>query len=559
MRTILAAICCALLLLQPFADGEVAGASIGRYGGSLTFGVVGTPRTFNYFMAEDHTSLLILDFVYDGLVEYDYRTGELVPALAASWDFNQEGTVWTFHLRQDVLWHDGEPFTADDVLFTFGLIFDETLPFLYRESFYIDGSPFAYTKLDDYTIRLTLPRPFAPLLSALTMKIMPRHKLAQPWMQGEFTRTWGIDCSLSDVVGTGPFQLVQYQRGREVVLLRNPRYWKKDAKGNLLPYLTRLVIRTKSDLAQLYQDLGAGRLDVFEIHPGTDSALLKQIPPGYTLYDAGLGFSSNILVLNQDPNTLEEMKHRVFADQAFRQAIAHAIDQERIIQEVYGGLAVRQRAFVSPASRFYHETAVPIYEKDLLAAREILRLAGFSWDEADLLRSPDGWSVELSLCSNADNPERVRMADLIAEDLRRIGVSVEHHPVNANVFVRKLSCGDWDCVLLGLESTMEPHDGWDIWHSSGYFHLWQPMQLRPSTPWEGEIDRLFEVGATTMDRRKRYQAYAEAQRIAAEQLPMIFLPTASRMYLVRDKLQNVEAVGPKGVLGEITTLWIENP
>lgn len=557
MRTIVAILCCAMLLLCPVV--KVADASTGQYGGSLTFSVVGTPRTFNYFMAEDQTSLLILDYIFDSLVEYDYATGELVPALASRWEFSSDGTIWTFHLRRDVLWHDGTPFTADDVIFTLNLVFDETLPFIYREEFYVDGKPFRYEKVDDYTIRLILPRPFSPLLSALTLKIMPRHKLLEPWLKGEFSRTWDLDSPLSDVVGTGPFQLVQYQVGRQVILLRNPRYWKRDARGNALPYLTRVVIRTNQNLTRHYQDLADGRVDIFELKPGTDRALLHQVPEGYTLYDLGAGFSSNVLVFNQRTTVLPEEKYEVLTDRAFRQAVAYSINQDRIVHEVYGNRAVKQQAFVSPASRFFHESDVTVYDHDLGRARELLAAAGYFWDEAGRLHSPRGWPVELRLCSSADNPERVQIADLVVTDLLQLGVTVEHTPVNTNVFVRKITTGDWDCVLLGMKSGMDPHDGWDIWHSTGYFHLWLPMQDSPRTAWEAEVDRLFELGASTLDAAERAAIYGQAQRIIAEEVPMLFLPAPSRLFLVRNQVRNVGGVGPQGVFGELVNLWMENP
>lgn len=138
------------------------------------------------------------------------KTTEVVPALAKSWEYSEDGLVWTFHLRRGVQWHDGQEFTADDVIFSFDLIYDDNVPNNFRDGLTIDGKPLKYEKVDNYTVRFTLPRVYAPLLRSLQVPIVPRHLLYGAWKAGEFNQMWGIDTDPRAIVGTAPFRILEH-------------------------------------------------------------------------------------------------------------------------------------------------------------------------------------------------------------------------------------------------------------------------------------------------------------------------------------------------------------
>ena len=190
--------------------------TIGKQGGALTIATISEPLTLNLAISTDAGSSGVLGYLFDGLTETSWLTDEVEPALAESWEHSEDGLTWTFHLRRDVTWHDGQPFTAHDVDFTFNrIIYNHDIPASSRPSFhfrYLDEasgtwqeSPMTVTALDDYTVQCVLPVPFAPFLRSMGTAIYPKHILEAHVDDGTFASTWDIDTDPSEVIGTGPF------------------------------------------------------------------------------------------------------------------------------------------------------------------------------------------------------------------------------------------------------------------------------------------------------------------------------------------------------------------
>src|SRR6185503_9092600 len=189
---------------------SVVSADSSRYGGSIVLSG-GDPKSFNDIIAKETSTTEITELIFEGLTTLDVHTLKVQPQLAETWEISEDGLTWTFRLRQDVKWNDGVPFTADDVVFTFNdLIYNEDIPSSARDVFTIDDQPFKVEKMDDFTVKFTLPVKFAPFLRGMTQAILPRHKLQQAVEEGEFNFTWGIDADPKEIVGTGPFKLVRY-------------------------------------------------------------------------------------------------------------------------------------------------------------------------------------------------------------------------------------------------------------------------------------------------------------------------------------------------------------
>ena len=216
----------------------------------------------------------MLGYLYDGLTETSWLTDEVEPSLAESWERSDDGLTWTFHLRRDVTWHDGEPFTAHDVDFTFNrIIYNHEIPASSRPSFhfrYLDEasgqweeSPMTVTAEDDYTVRCVLPVPFATFLRSMGTAIYPRHILEKHVDDGDFADTWDINTDPSEIIGTGPFTIGSYVPGERVVIQRNPNYWLKDDAGNALPYLDEIVHVIVPDLDSELASFKAGESDTF--------------------------------------------------------------------------------------------------------------------------------------------------------------------------------------------------------------------------------------------------------------------------------------------------------
>ena len=534
--------------------------TIGQRGGTLTYANAGDPLTFNLALANDADSSLVLNHLFEGLTEVSWLSGEPGPNLAESWDVSDDGLTWTFYLRRDVRWHDGESFTARDVEFTFNqIIYNEDIATGDRATFTFrlldengawQESPMTVTAIDDYTVQCMLPVSFAPFLRAMSQPIYPQHVL-QPYVDaGTFAEVWSIDSDPSGVIGTGPFLIESYEPGERVLFVRNPDYWLRDAAGNRLPYLDRVEQLIVHDLDSALDAFRDGVTDVHEAL-GVEFAELQPLQEleDFTLHRRGPSFHSTFLLFNQnagaDPQSgelyLAEEQLRWFTNVEFRRAVAHAIDKRAIIEQVQHGLGVAQWASISPAAGDFHNPEVTTYGFDLDRANAILDELGWTDRDGDGFREDDhGAEIRFTLATNSDNDERVQVAGIIHDGMLGLGLNVMFEQPEFGQLVDQLvSTFDWEAIVIGFSGTPDPHEGIVLWHSSESLHLWYPNQREPATAWEAELDDLYVRASQELDRARRVGLYRRAQEIVAEQLPLIYTSHAERLDAVRNVFGNV--------------------
>ncbi|MFP4473902.1 MAG: ABC transporter substrate-binding protein [Candidatus Omnitrophota bacterium] len=522
-----------------------------RYGGNLVIASTGDPKSFNPVMAKETTTSMVTNFIFEGLTRINAETLQPEANLARRWETSRNGRQWTFFLREDVLWNDGEPFTADDVVFTFNqLIYNDRIPSSARDIFTIDGEEFLVEKVSEHVVRFTLPMKFAPFLRAMTQEILPEHRLAEAVRSGEFVFHWGIDTAPGDVVGTGPFRLSAYHPGERIVFERNPHYWKRSREGGALPYLDGIIMLIVQNQDAVVLKFLEGEVDYCGVR-GMDFPILKPLEEekDFTVYRMGPDFGANFLVFNQNRGThpetgrpyVPEHKRRWFTDDHFRRAVAHAVDRERMIAIIKNGLGSAQHAPMSPSAGFFYNADVPRNTYDLKKAADLLRQAGYRDRDGDgIIEDPQGVPVSFNLYTNAGNPEREQIAAMIRQDLEHLGMRVNFLGLEFNALISKLNATfEWDAVILGLTGGIEPHFGKNVWHSSGQLHLWYPMQESPATEWEARIDEIFVRGVQELDPQKRKELYDEWQVIVARRVPLIYTILGSNMFAVRDIFGNL--------------------
>ena len=520
----------------------------GREGGELRFVLSSDPRTLNPALAQETSSTAVLSDLFTGLTKTDLKTMRVVPDLAEGWEEKEDGRLYIFYLRRGVRWSDGEPFTAEDVVFTYRDIYlNPQIPNSTGDMFKgilksrEDIENFV-KKIDDYTVEFRLPESFAPFLNALSAPILPKHKLEKFVKEGNFMTAWNVNTDPKDIVGTGPYRLKRYIKGVMVEYEANPYYYEHDNSNRQLPYIRRKIgyIVQDPDTALLKYSLG--EIDYMGVRP-QDVLFMSRIK-NTTLYDLGPTPSTTFLVFNQNPSSgIPKYKLRWFQNRDFRIAISHAIDREGMCYLVYNGLADPLYGPITPANRpYYTEGLFPVYEYNLKKARAILESLGFKDRNGDgWLEDPEGNTLEIVLLTNAGNKEREAIGNMIKEDLEKIGIKVIFRPIDFNSLVSRLTSPpyDWEAVIIGLTGSMDPHFGRNVWHSSGTLHMWNPRQGKPQTHWEKEIDELFDLGARETNFEKRVEIYRRAYRIIAEEQPMIFLATPKSMLAVRNKFENL--------------------
>ncbi len=538
----------------------------GKHGGTLMTAMLGDPKTFNTVIAQETSSTDITDgFIFEALLTRNGVTTEIEPELARDWDISENGTVFTFYLRRGVQWNDGEEFTADDVIFTFDVIKDEDIPTSLRDLLIIDGEFPEYRKIDKYTVEFEIPKPFAPFLSNIAASyIIPKHKLYDAWKNGNFNNMWGINTKPSEIVGTGPFTLGEYKAGERVVMLRNARYWKKDKEGKPLPYITRwvrVIAGSQETQALLFEK---GKTHFLGVRGIDFNRFKKNAEQGnYQMVDAGPTFTTNFLVFNMNPRNPnledEPWKYEWFTNLNFRRAVAYAMDKETMIDQALAGFGEPQWSPVSAPNKVFLNEDVKEYPYDLDKAREELKKGGFSWDEEGRLLDEEGRRVEFTMITNAGNTVRESMLNIIASELRELGMKINSSPVEFNALVNQLmSEWDFDTILIGLTGGVEPHNGSNVWPSHGHLHMWNPQQEEPATEWEARINELFEKGASTVETEKRVKYYNEFQEIIANRVPVVYTVAPNSLYAIRNTLKNTEPTAYGGVDWNIHELYFSN-
>lgn len=532
---------------------KISRRATGAFGGTLVSSAF-DPKTFNYLTSNDQSSSAAVQWIYEGFTELNGVTTAIEPALAEKWTFSKDGLVWTFFLRKGVTWHDGRPFTADDVIFTLDMVYDERIPTSNRDVLMVNGKRIKYEKVDAHTVKIILPEPFAPLLGQIP-DFMPKHRLHDAWKAGKFNEMHGIDTDPGELVGTGPWRCVEYKTGERLVYERNKNYWIVNSNGQSLPYLDRWIVLMSPNLESQTLKFRSNETD-FQSVRAEEWKLYQdgQKAGNYTCYDAGPTFDRVFFTFNQNPKApwakSNPAKLKWFQNKAFRQAMAYAVDHNAIIRNVYRGLATFHYSAISAPNKVYLNTRIRKYEYNLGKAESLLASAGFRKGNDGVLRDAQGNVVKFTFSTNPENSQRVMMTNTIAEDMRKLGVQVTVAPISFNLLIERLmNTYDWDCILLSIGGgNPDPVSMQNVWHSSGQLHMWNPVQEKPATEWEKRIDELLEIGPTIVNLKERVKVYGEFQAIAAEECPMIMLPTPNRLYAVRNRLGNVVPATFGGVL-----------
>lgn len=542
----------------PDAVTEGPSTEIGRYGGQLVSTLRAETKTLNPILAINQESRTVIDRLNADLIHINQLTHEVEPALAESWEMSTDGRTFELHLRRDVLFSDGEPFDADDVVFTFQVHLDEGVASAQRDLLMPEGSPVLIEKINSHTVRVTLEKALAVGDRIFDLiGILPEHLLRTAYDNNTLTQVWGIDTSPEEIAGLGPFRLREFRPGDRVILERNPHYWKKDSDGNALPYLDELVfLFLPSDDAQVLS-FQSGDSHVIDTPSAENYAVLERSGADFEMRDAGPSMRRELFVFNMNDlseRNLPEIvdRQRWFRAREFRRAIAKAIDLEGIINLVYQGRASAMPSNVSPGNKRWLNESIPKPERDLEQARTLLRGAGFHWDGADLLLDPDGNRVSFSIMVASSNSNRMKTAAILEQDFVDLGIEIEIRPVDQPTLLKRLlDTLEYDTALLGLGGAdPDPNPQIPLLKSSGRLHLWNTNESEPLSDWQREIDTLMDAQLIELDFSTRKQLYDRVQEIMYENQPIICLVSVNILTGASRRVGNF-----KPALLQHYTLW----
>ncbi len=486
------------------------------YGDILVRGDIGDASNLIPLLASDSASHAVGGMVFNGLVKYD-KDMNIVGDLAESWDITHDGLVITFHLRKGVKWHDGKPFTAADVLYTYQVTVDPKTPTAYAGDFLLIKKAEA---LDDYTFRVTYDKPFAPALISWAAAIMPKHLLA------------GKDITQSPLarhpIGTGPYKFKEWVAGQKIVLVSNDDYF--DGR----PYIDGRITRIIPDTATMFLELRAQNIGMMGLTPlqytrQTENNLFKDNFNKYRY----LAFAYTYMGYN--------LKNPLFADKRVRQAISYAVNKDEIISGVLLGLG-------KPATGPYkhgtwaHNDKVKIYNYDPAKARKLLKAAGWADDNGDGVLEKDAKPFEFEILTNQGNETRQKCAEIIQRQLKEVGIVVKIRIVEWSAFVTNfINKRRFDAVILGWTIPLDP-DAYDVWHSSKT----RPEELNFVSYKNPEADQMLEKGRSVFDQNQRKRYYDRFQEILAEDQPYTFLYVPDELIIISNRIRGI-APAPIGI------------
>lgn len=548
---------------QPVNQGEelarVEGLT-GRYGGHIVVGQRSEPKTLNPVTATDAISREVIGRLNADLIEINRASQTTESALAKSWKMSPDGRTFTLKLRKGLRFSDGHPFDADDVIFSFTVYLDEAVDSPQRDLLIIDGKAPTITKLDQYTVRFALPRPYAAAERLFDgFAILPRHILEKPYRDGKFPQAWALTTPPAEIAGLGPFRVKQYWPGQRILLERNPYYWKADRENRRLPYLDELVfLFVGSEDAQVMR-FEAGETDLINRLSSENYALLskEQSKTGSQLADLGPSLEYNFLVFNLNDLSSKKLenigrKQVWFQELKFRQAVSAAVDRDSIVKLVYGTRGTPLWGNVGPGNRMWVNQSIPHPQRSLETARQLLKSAGFTWSASSQLLDRARQPVEFSIVTSSSNAQRMKMATLVQDDLSQLGMQVHVVPLDFRATIdRVFQTFDYEAAIMGLGGgDADPNPEMNVWLSNGSTHLWRMNETKPATAWEQEIDRLMNEQMITLDYNKRKKLYDRVQQIISEQMPFIFLATPNILTGAKGEIGNFQPA-----LLDHYTLW----
>jgi peptide/nickel transport system substrate-binding protein len=484
----------ACLAVAGSSPGAPAGPQVKPdLGGAIVMGSIGDASILIPGLNSDSASSEITGYVYDGLVKYD-KDIKVVGVLAKSWQVSPDGLTITFHLRRGVKWQDGRPFTAQDCLFTYRFMTDPKTLTPYRGNWTPIQSVVAP---DDYTLKVTMKKPYAKAIIIWMMGMLPKHLL-----EGRDPRKTSL---ARQPVGTGPFRFVSWKSDQEIIVAANKDYWE----GR--PYLDRVVTRIIPDTATMFMELKALNIDSMDLTPlqwqrQTNTPFFKKNFKKYKY----LAFMYTYLGFN--------LRSDLFKDRRVRKAIAYAVNTRQIIAGVLLGLGAPTAGPYKPGTWPYNDKLKP-YPYDPAKAARLLDAAG--WKKGrDGRRYKDGRPFEFTLITNLGNESRKNTALIIQHQLKKIGITMQIRILEWTTFLKDfINPGNFQACLLGWTVPPDP-DSYNVWHSSSIDNT---NRLNFIHFRNAEVDRLLVEGRHTLDQARRKKIYDRFQEILHEEVPYVFL------------------------------------
>lgn len=503
---------------------EASEDSEAQEGGIWRMALHGDPSTNVVVQPGALVDILVFKTMFNNLVKYELVDGavELVPDLCESWDVSEDVTELTFDLRDDVTWHDGEAFSADDVVFTFDVLLDPAN----EASGYSNIATIEETEaVDDNSVVLRLSEPDAalPIKLGYNMPMLPQHAL-----EGQ-DYTEPVEY-MQNPIGTGPFKFVEQSQGSHLELERHDDYFH----GR--PYLDGIIFLVIPDGNTRVARVQAGDADFAVIEPSQidavedDPNIDVRFAPQVNYYFFAFNHEREIV---QDP--------------LVRQALSYTIDKQVIIDSFLGGSGEVATGPINPFLGDFYNPDVQEYPQDLEQAEALLEEAGWTKDDDGMLVNEDGDPFQIVFNGPSNYPIMTQVMTYAEEQFRELGVDVEMEIVDWPVHLDAYQNGDYDLLMNWWITPPDP-DQYSHYHSDSD-NWWNY-----SNP---DVDELLIEGRSTADQDERVEIYHELQEILAEDLPVLYLYYPQEVQAITTRTRGFVEMGYRDALTWMHLVYLE--
>ena len=516
----------AVLMTAPAlaVEENLSNASAPEYGGRIIMGSIGEASNLIPYLASDSASAEVASFLYAAPLEYD-KDFNIVKSAAEEWEVLEDGTFMRFKLKEGILWQDGYPLTADDVTFTYQLMIDPKTPTAYAADFLTVQD---YRQTGPLSFEARYAAPYARAAITWMHPILPKHILEKENIAStKFSR---------DPIGAGPFKLKSWESGSRITLEANDLYFKGS------PYLDEVIYRIIPDTTTMFLEARAGKLDFIGLSP---QQYLRQTQ-GKTWEENWRKYkylSSGYTYLGLNLNS------PFFKDKKVRQALSYAIDRRGIVKGALLGMGEPAFGPYKPGTWAYHETLQP-YAYAPEKARTLLAEAGWTLGKDGFLEK-DGVPFEFTILVNQGNDERIKVAVILQQMFRSVGVKVAIRTVEWAAFIKEfVNTKKFDALILAWNILDDP-DIFDVWHSSAI----STNGLNFVSFSNEEVDDLLERGRASADKAARKQIYDRFQEILHDEQPYLFLYVPYALPMVQSRFHGIKPA-PAGITYNFDRWWV---
>jgi peptide/nickel transport system substrate-binding protein len=498
----------------------------GKKGGHLVEANISDISQLNSVLTSDTASAQVISMMFEGLL-ISKPNGDLVPGLASAMpQVSSDGKTYTFKLRQNLKWSDGQPLTSDDVLFTFNMMFaPEYKPVNSPRRSDLELNLQSITAPDAQTVVFTTKNVWAPFLALHAQReIMPKHVLGSLAPSAINT----ADFNAGPPATNGAFKFVRWDKGQQVVLARNESYWRGQT------YLDQYVYKVVPDSVTLTNQLKTGEVDFGPVDPSLWDGLAtadnvdRLTPFGVPIF--------TFYAYNLDP---AKPASKMFQDVQVRQALLLALDRQAMADRVYFKQATVADS-VEPPISWAHVAAKPSYPFDKAKAESLLDAAGWA-KGSDGIRAKNGVQLKFTMITNQGNKQRESLLQIMQQSWSDIGVSATPQLIQFPQLVTQITNQrTFDVFLVGFNWSQDPDES-SLFASNAT----NPGGFNGAFFKNSQVDSVLAQAATTLDQGKRKTLYAQFQNLMAEQVPAPILLFNKGLWAVSKRVQNINA----GVFG----------